>query len=76
MAPSSPRGAATALHQSAELGNDDASPLFEAVIEATEEAIYNSLFMATPVTYRGHTVDAIPLDKVRAILEKYRVTDR
>jgi len=64
------------LRQSAELGNDDVSPLFEAVIEATEEAIYNSLFMATPVTYRGHTVDAIPLDKVRAILDKYHVKDR
>ena len=68
--------AAVALRQSAELQNDDVSPLFEAVIEATEEAIYNSLFMATPVTYRGHTVDAIPLDKVRAILDKYHVKDR
>ena len=67
---------ATPLRQSAELQNDDVSPLFEAVIEATEEAIYNSLFMATPVTYRGRTTDAIPLDKVRAILDKYHVRER
>lgn len=68
--------AARTLRQTAELSNDDMSPLFEAVVEATEEAIYDSIFMATPVTYRGHTVDAIPLDKVRAILAKYRVRER
>ena len=71
-----PSGVAVVLRQSTELQNDDMSPLFEAVIEATEEAIYNSLFMATPVTYRGRTVDAIPLDKVRAVLDKYRVAGR
>jgi D-aminopeptidase len=71
-----PRSGTASLRQSAELGNDDVSPLFEAVIEATEEAIYNSLFMATPVTYRGRTVDAIPLDKVRAILDEYHVKER
>ena len=37
-----------------ELGHDDLAPLFEATVEATEEAIVNSLFRATPVTYRGH----------------------
>jgi D-aminopeptidase len=68
--------AAVVLRQSAELQNDDASPLFEAVIEATEEAIYNSMFMATPVTYRGRTMEALPLDKVRAILDKYHVKER
>jgi D-aminopeptidase len=57
-----------------ELSNDDMSPLFQAVIEATEEAIYNSLFMATSVTSRGRTVQAIPLDSVRAILAKYGVS--
>lgn len=64
------------LLTSAELRNDDMSPLFEAVIESTEEAIYNSLFMATPVTNHGRTVDAIPLDKVREILKKYNVSRR
>lgn len=60
----------------ADLSNDDMSPLFEAVIESTEEAIYNSLFMATTVTSNGHTAQAIPLDKVRAILAKYGVAQR
>jgi len=53
------------------VGNDGMSPLFQAVIEATEEAIYNSLFMATTVTGSGRTVEAIPLDRVRGILAKY-----
>jgi D-aminopeptidase len=59
-----------------ELANEDMSGLFEAVVESVEEAIYNSLFMATTTTGNGRTVEAIPLDKVRAILEKYRVTER
>ncbi|HEV2641879.1 MAG TPA: P1 family peptidase, partial [Candidatus Elarobacter sp.] len=66
----------TIMPPTRELTNDDMSPLFEGVIEATEEAIYNSLFMATPVTSRGRTVEAIPLDRVRAILAKYNVTRR
>ena len=65
-----------AARPTADLSNDDMSPLFEAVIESTEEAIYNSMFMATTVTSNGHTVDAIPLDKVRAILAKYGVAQR
>jgi D-aminopeptidase len=52
------------------------SPLFQGVVEATEEAIYNSLFMATSVTSRGRTVDAIPLDRVREVLQKYNVNKR
>ena len=59
-----------------ELSNDDMSPLFGAVVEATEEAIYNSLFMATTVHSRGVTVEAIPLDRVREVLKKYRVGER
>jgi D-aminopeptidase len=61
---------------SAELPNEDMSALFEGVVEATEEAIYNSLFMATSVTQRGRTVEAIPLDRVREILARYNVTKR
>ena len=64
------------LRQTAELSNDDMSPLFQAVVEATEEAIYNSVFMATSVTARGHTVEAIPLDRVREILARYSATRR
>ena len=55
------------------LGNDDMSPLFEAVIEATEEAIYNSLFRAQDVSGRGHTVKALPLMETMEILKKYDV---
>lgn len=53
------------------LANDDTSPLFLAVIEATEEAIYNSLFKATTTTGRGHTVEALPLDRTVEILRKH-----
>ena len=49
-----------------EVPNDLTSPLFQAAIEATEEAIYNSLCMAETMTgYRGRTVDALPLDAVK-----------
>ncbi len=53
------------------LGNDAMSPLFLAVIEATEEAIYNSMFRATTVTGKGHTVEALPMDRVAEILRKH-----
>ncbi len=59
-----------------ELANEQMSGLFEATVEATEEAIYDSLFEATTTTGNGHTIQAIPLDKVRAVLEKYHVTER
>jgi D-aminopeptidase len=53
-----------------ELPNGLVSPLFEAAIEATEEAIYNSLCMAETMTgYRG-TVEALPLEQVKAIISK------
>jgi D-aminopeptidase len=57
--------------ETAELANEEMSGVFEAVVEATEEAIYNSLFQATSVTGNGRTVEAIPLDKVREILRRY-----
>ena len=53
------------------LQNDAMSPLFLAVIEATEEAVYNSLFRATTMTGRGHTVEALPIEKTTEILKKY-----
>ncbi|HEU4628839.1 MAG TPA: P1 family peptidase [Gemmatimonadaceae bacterium] len=59
-----------------EVANDDMSPLFQAVVEATEEAIYDSLFMATTVTGNGRTVEAIPLDRLREVLRKYNVGAR
>jgi len=57
---------ATVLH------NDSMSPLFQAVKEATEEAVYNSLFMARTTTgYRGRTIEALPVERVLEILRKY-----
>ena len=56
-----------------ELANEDMSAVFQAAVEATEEAIYNSLTMATSVTSRGRTVEALPLDRVREILTKYGI---
>jgi D-aminopeptidase len=56
------------------LGNDATSPLFLAVIEATEEAIYNSLFRANTTTGRGRTVEALPLDRTLEILRKHGLT--
>jgi len=54
-----------------ELGNDFMSPLFLAVVEATEEAIYNSLFMAEDmVGFKGHRVEALPIDEVLGIMEE------
>lgn len=53
------------------LPNDAMSPLFLAVIEATEEAIYNSLFRANTMTARGHTVEALPIDRTIEILRRH-----
>lgn len=53
------------------VGNDAMSPLFQAVIETTEEAILNSLFKATTITGNGRTIEALPLDKVKEIFRKY-----
>ena len=57
-----------------DLPNDEMSALFQAVVEATEEAIYNSLFMATGVTSRFGSADAIPIDRLREILRRYGIT--
>jgi D-aminopeptidase len=54
------------------LPNDAMSPLFLAVIEATEEAIYNSLFRATTTTGQGHTVEALPLDRTLEVLRRHK----
>jgi D-aminopeptidase len=53
------------------LGNDAMSPLFQAVIEATEEAIINSILKAITVTGNGRTVEAISIDEVREVMRKY-----
>lgn len=62
---------APALQQSKVLSNDAVSPLFLAVIEATEEAILNSLFMAKPMEGReGHRIEALPVDKLLPLLKR------
>ena len=54
------------------VANDAMTPLFQAVVEATQEAVYNSLFMATTVEgYRGRTIEAIPINDVLEICRKY-----
>ncbi|MBR1551181.1 MAG: P1 family peptidase [Muribaculaceae bacterium] len=51
------------------LANSEMSPLFAATIEATAEALWNSLFMADPMTGRnGHKVDALPVKEVLEML--------
>jgi len=53
------------------LPTDAVSSLFEAVLDATEEAVYNSLLRATDTTGSGRTVRALPIDELRAVLKKY-----
>jgi D-aminopeptidase len=55
------------------LVNASMSPLFAAAAEATEEAIYNAIFKATTVASSRGTLEAIPIDKLRRILEKHGV---
>ncbi|MFL5582436.1 MAG: P1 family peptidase [Gemmatimonadaceae bacterium] len=69
-------GGRPALRATSELDNEDVSALFQAAVEATEEAIYNSLFMAATTTGNGRTVEAIPLDRVREVLRRYNVGGR
>ncbi len=61
-------------HTSTELANEEMSAIFQAGVDAVEEAIYNALFMATTVSGNGVTVEAIPLDRVRAVLRAHGIT--
>ncbi|PYR05914.1 MAG: aminopeptidase [Acidobacteria bacterium] len=60
----------TSPHARQILPTDATSPLFEAALEATEEAVYNSLFQATTVTSRFGKAEAIPLERLRELLRK------
>ena len=53
------------------LPTDGVSALFQAALEATEEAVYNSLLKATSVTSRSGTAEALPVDRLREILKRY-----
>ena len=60
------------LRDISELRNSAVSPLFLAAVEATEEAILNSLFMAESMTGQfGNKMDALPIDRVMEILKSY-----
>jgi D-aminopeptidase len=52
----------------ATLPEDALTPLFQAVVEVTEEAIYNSLFRAGTTSGNGRTVEALPVEPVLEIL--------
>lgn len=67
-----PHDVKTRLLETRTVPNDLISPLFMASIEATEEAILNSLFMATTIVGKdGRRVEALPLERVMPILKKY-----
>jgi D-aminopeptidase len=61
----------TTSHKTELLSNDTVSALFPAVIEATEEAIYNSLFRAETTTGNGRTVEALPVDSTLETLRRH-----
>ena len=58
-------------HRYDDLANGSMSALFEATVEATEEAIYNSLFKAETVSSNGRTVQALPLEQTLEILRRH-----
>lgn len=62
------------IQQKEILGDEHLSPIFLAAEEATEEAIYHSLFAAEDMTgFQGHEVKALPEDEVKSILKKYNL---
>ena len=67
------RSSASEIHEVEDLPNGRISALFQATVEATEEAIYNSLFKAETVTSNGRTVEALPITETAEILKRYGV---
>jgi len=64
------RGLRKERRTAVELGNDAMSSLFQAAVEATEEAIYNSLFKAMTERANGNVVEAIPVEEVMKVLKQ------
>ena len=65
------RGGATIIE---DLPNDKISPLFQAVAEATEEAVYNAMLQATSTTgVDDHRLEALPLDRLKEILARHGI---
>ena len=70
------RGPSSGPREIPDLPNDDMAGLFQAAIEGTEEAIYNSLLRATDVTGRdGQTAQAIPLPELTEVLRRFGVIE-
>tara|TARA_B100001765_G_scaffold135211_1_gene85298 strand:+ start:1328 stop:2488 length:1161 start_codon:yes stop_codon:yes gene_type:complete len=67
------RSSGSEIHELEDLPNGRISALFQATVEATEEAIYNSLFKAETVTSNGRTVEALPITETAEILKRYGV---
>ncbi|MBO6522429.1 MAG: P1 family peptidase [Balneolaceae bacterium] len=63
------------VREISELDNNRMTPLFLAAVEATEEAILNSLFMASTISGHRGEQQALPIDQVLPILKKYSVID-
>ena len=63
-----PAGSRPAAYEA--LGGDAVSPLFDMALEATEEAVYNSLLQATTVQSKFGTAEAIPIDRLRELLPR------
>lgn len=63
------RRAGVSLRPTSELANSEMSPLFQAVAEATEEAIYNSLLQAEDLSGHKGAIKALPHDKLKALLK-------
>ncbi|KJR80247.1 D-aminopeptidase [Sporothrix schenckii 1099-18] len=62
------------VHSVNVVADESINGLLEAAADATEEAIYNALCMAETLTgFKGHTVEALDLDKVKATLDKFMV---
>ena len=57
------------------LPTDGVSTLFQAALEATEEAVYNSMLKATTVSSRNGSAEAIPIDQLRDVLRRYRAIE-
>ncbi len=57
------------------LSNTAMSPLFQAVVEAIQESVYNAMLKAETVKSSRGTLEAIDVDKVKEIVEKYNVTN-
>ena len=55
-----------------DLPNDQVTPLFEAAVEAAEEAAINSMFAAVPMDGNGHHIDALPVDQVVKLYKRAR----